>query len=473
MRWRLRSTVPPEAVLVRVFADERAAAMLPAPLGSWCARQLGRERRAARPVAAIPALGALPQRWLVAALAPPWDDASAARRQGALIGRCLAELGESTAALLAEDLPEEQRVEPWLIGLAQGAYIWDRYRRQPAPKLEEILVVGRSARWRAALRRVEVLDEALTRCRDLTNLPAEELGPAEFVAEARRWLAGSGVRLRVFDERACQRLGLRCLLTVGRASPRRPRLLRLELPGRARTCWSLCGKGVCFDTGGLNLKNAEGMQLMRKDMAGAATVLAALWACARLGPLALTLRAYLPLADNAIDGASYRPGDVLRAADGTTIEVTNTDAEGRLLLADAVCLARREGAQAILSVASLTGAALIALGRIHVPLLATDERLAERLLVAARAAGEKLWRLPLDDEHRQLLRGQHSDLVNSPSSPDAGCIVAGAFVAHFAGPVPFAHCDISPASWQPKAGERLAAGATGVLVTTLVEALCG
>jgi len=186
-----------------------------------------------------------------------------------------------------------------------------------------------------------------------------------------------------------------------------------------------------------------------------------------------TVRAYLPLVENAIGSKAFRPGDVLRAFDGTTIEVGNTDAEGRLILADAIGLARHDGAGSIVSVATLTGAALTALGRIHVPLMATDDALAERILSAGNETGEKIWRLPMDHEHRAIIRGQVAQLTNAPSGGEAGCITAGAFVAHFAGEVPFAHLDISPSCWMPRAWELGPAGATGTIVTTLARLSCG
>ena len=282
----------------------------------------------------------------------------------------------------------------------------------------------------------------------------------------------AGLRLRVLNERACAKLGMGCLLAVGRASPRRPRMLVLELPGKGSEApLAICGKGVCFDTGGLNIKTGDGMLLMRKDMGGAAAALCAL--AAATGSQRRTVRAYLPLVENAISGEAFRPGDVLRAMDGTTVEIGNTDAEGRLILADAIALARREGAGRIVSVATLTGAAMTALGRVHVPLMATDDSLADDLLGSARATGEKLWRLPLDAEHRAMVRGQVATLNNAPGGGEAGCITAGAFVAHFAGSTPFAHLDISPASWMPKPWDLGPPGATGTIVTTLARLACG
>jgi leucyl aminopeptidase len=263
-------------------------------------------------------------------------------------------------------------------------------------------------------------------------------------------------------------MGLGCLLGTGQGSHRPPCLVELAIPGKGRPL-ALCGKGVCFDTGGLDLKPEKAMALMRKDMAGAATVAAAL-AAAKARGCRRPVTAFLPLVENAIGPMAMRPGDVLTAGDGTTVEIGNTDAEGRLILADAIVRARAADAAAIVTVATLTGAALVALGRIHVPLMGTDDHLLAAIERAAAAAGERVWRLPMVDEHRQAMRGTVADLRNDGDG-EAGCITAGAFMAHFARDTPFAHLDISPASWIPKGHDLGPAGATGVMVATLVRLL--
>ncbi len=460
---------PPARIqaLVRLVEHAESLADLPPAL-----RAALEERLRQGPVAVLPTLGLLPQPVIAALRTPRWSDAVETRRRGGVLGRALTAERIASIALTA---PGMEGLPPFLHGLDQGAYVWDRYQSKPAIRLDEaVLLSPQPTAFTAQLAVAQDLAGWIARCRDLVNTPAEELGPEEFVAIARPLARANGVKLRLLDERACTRLGMGCLLAVGRASPRRPRMLVLELPGRGTDApLALCGKGVCFDTGGLNLKNGDGMMLMRKDMAGAASVMCALLAAAKVGRPQRTVRAYLPLVENSIGSRAFRPGDVLRAMDGTTVEVGNTDAEGRLILADAIALARREGAGSIVSVATLTGAALIALGRIHVPLMATDDTLAEAILGAAQATGEKLWRLPLDHEHRAIIRGQVAQLNNAPAGGEAGCITAGAFVAHFAGDTPFAHLDISPASWMTKPWELGPAGATGTIVSTLARLACG
>ena len=419
--------------------------------------------------AVLPSLGLAPTPFVALVKIPNWSDAIESRRRGGAIARMLGAERCVSAALHVPPGTNPAHVEPLLIGFDQGTYAWDRYQAKPTTRVSELTLIAPTS-WSAVAKSATTTAGWVAMCRDLINTPAAELGPDEFEAEA-RWVAkNAGLRMRVLDEEECTRLGMGCLIAVGRASPRRPRMLVLEIPGAKSTKpLALCGKGVCFDTGGLNIKTGDGMTLMRKDMGGAATVLCALAAAAVQETPTRTVRAYLPLVENAISGNAFRPGDVLRAMDGTSVEIANTDAEGRLILADAVCLARKEGAGAIISVATLTGAAMTALGRIHVPLMATDDALANGLLDSAHKTGEKMWRLPMDGEHRALNRGQVAQLTNAPSGGEAGCITAGAFVAHFAGDVPFAHLDISPTSWMTKAWDLGPAGATGTAVTTLAH----
>jgi len=419
-------------------------------------------------VAATPTLDLRPGRAMVRIPPGERDPVTWRRRGGAAARRALAVGSEHLRCDFADEVAGEDAARV-LLGAIQGGYAWDRYR--DASGLASIAVRGGAAA--ARRRRVAHLGEAMHLARDLINTPAMDMGPAQFVAAARRAAKGSGLRLRLLDERACRdaKMGALCAVGAAAAGDRRPRMLVLEGPKSARPRLALCGKGVCFDSGGLQVKSSKGMEAMRKDMGGAATVLAAMIAAARCGA-ADGVRAYLPLVENAISGPAFRPGDVLTAADGTTIEVGHTDAEGRLILADALCLARKEKARKVVTVATLTGAALIALGRIHVPLMADDDDLAAAIGAAFAAHGEKCWRLPLDDDHRKLVRSKVATLTNS-AGPDASCITAGAFLEHFAGGLPFAHLDISPASWQEGDHVLGPAGATGVAVTPLAELIAG
>lgn len=359
-----------------------------------------------------------------------------------------------------------------LVGLSQGAYTFDRYKKTPTPSLQELHLQNVPASLKSTIKEAEVFADAIAFCRDLINTPTEDMGPDEFVKAAQEAARGTGLKLAVMDEADCKKEKMGALLAVGRASHRRARMLTVEWagPGKAndKSFLALCGKGVCFDTGGLNIKMEGSMLLMRKDMGGAATVLAAMLCFAKL-KAKTRIKAYLPLVENAIGPEAFRPGDVLTVCDGTTVEIGNTDAEGRLILADAIAFAKKQGAKRIVSVATLTGAAKVALGTIHVPIMG-EHKLIAAIKRGAVSSGEKVWQLPMDEEHKKLVRGKVADLTNSDGSGEAGCITAGAFLSHFAGETPFAHCDISPASWKTAPHELGPAGATGILVTTLVDA---
>ena len=315
----------------------------------------------AKKVVCLSTLGLMPQRWLVVC-------------PGLWMGRCCygAPLGWKTGCRVAATADYECRINGlysgwclsiWLNGMVQGAYRYAEFK--PAAqraKPIEVIVPALSA---AQLKAVRALHESVTLCRDLVNRPAADLGPEEFVKEIRAQAKKVGLGCKVITEAQCKQRKAGGLLAVGAASPRRPRVLVLEWAGgRAKMPakpWALLGKGITFDTGGLQIKPGAAMELMRKDMGGGATVAAAMLALAQLrGKQAV--RAYIPLADNAIDGNAFRPGDILRMADGSTVEVGHTDAEGRLVLADAMAFARQDGCAGITTVATLTGAALIASG---------------------------------------------------------------------------------------------------------------
>ena len=414
----------------------------------------------------MPTLGTLPYPHIAVARNPDWQSAYEIRRSFGKLAMLVQAARHESLHAFVDARRKGSAAGAAAQGLCQGGYRFDRYLSTKTNVLKSISIDA--ALTAKDIKEQQIIADAIACSRDLINTPAEDMGPDQFVAAAKSYLRGSGVRVRVMDAAACKRAGMGALLAVGRASHRKPRLLILEAGPKRKSFQALCGKGVCFDTGGLGIKSSKGMLLMRKDMGGAASVLAAVGAAARLG-LKKSIRAYLPLVENSIDGNAFRPGDILTAMDGTTIEVGHTDAEGRLVLADAMCQARKEGAASICTVATLTGAAMVALGRIHVPIMGDDDKQIESIEDAAQHIGEKVWRLPLDEEHRRLMATPHADINNSGNG-EAGCITAGAFLQHFAGDVPFAHCDISPCSWQMKDHNLGQVGATGAFVHTLIEA---
>jgi leucyl aminopeptidase len=426
-----------------------------------------------RKVAVTATLGMLPYPILVAVKTP--DDAGplALGRLFGAAGRALLEEKVSTAAVVLPSKMSAGTAEAVILGLGRALYRFDRYQTRDASPMPAVRVVAPDAAWaREARRALDILDGVLL-TRDLINTPAEDMGPDELEEEARRVAKQTGMRVRVLQAARCAQMGMGALTAVGRASTRPPRLISLEYRGapRSKDVLALAGKGICFDTGGLDLKPADGMLLMKKDMGGAAALLGTALAVGRIQPKR-NLRFYLAVAENSVSGNAIRPGDILTALDGTTIEIGHTDAEGRLVLADAVALARREGATRIIDVATLTGAALIALGRIRVPMLSNDSELRARIEAAAEVAGEKVWHFPADPEYREQIQSKIADIKNVGKGREAGVIAAGLFVAHFAGDLPWAHLDISPAAWSESANDLGPEGATGVMVPTLTHVAC-
>jgi leucyl aminopeptidase len=261
------------------------------------------------------------------------------------------------------------------------------------------------------------------------------------------------------------------LLGVAQGSANPPQLIILRHRGTGdpgKPALALVGKGVTFDAGGISIKASEGMETMKGDMAGAAAVIGAMaWIAALRVPLHVV--GVIPAVENMPSGTAQRPGDIVRAMNGTTIEVINTDAEGRLILADALCYAGRLGAKRLVDVATLTGGVVVALGSVRTGFFSNDRALAERVLAAGEMAGEKLWELPLDDEYEELLKSDCADLKNTGGGKKAPAIGAARFLKHFVGDTPWVHLDINGTSLQEKEGGYQPKGATGVMTRTLIH----
>jgi leucyl aminopeptidase len=273
----------------------------------------------------------------------------------------------------------------------------------------------------------------------------------------------------VLDERRLEELGMGLLLGVARGSEEPPRLIiaRYEPAGAPKApVLGLVGKGVTFDTGGISIKPADGMERMKDDMAGGAAVIAALRAIALEG-LPIRAMAVVPATENMPSGTATKPGDVHRGASGITVEINNTDAEGRLILGDALWYAKQQGATHLIDVATLTGACIVALGKITTGLFATDGW-SEVLVQAAKRGGEKMWPMPLFDEYRESLKSEIADMLNSPGRA-GGAITAAMFLKEFVGTTPWAHLDIAGTAWAEDARPWTPKGATGAMVRTLVE----
>jgi leucyl aminopeptidase len=354
-------------------------------------------------------------------------------------------------------------------GLCLAGYSFSLRSHRPATLNRVSLVVEAPEACADALAAGLTAARATCTARDLTNTPAREKSPAWLAGRAERWLAPLGVDVRVRAERELAAEGFNAILAVGGGSARGPRLIEARwAPRGARgPRVVLVGKGVTFDTGGLSIKAADSMMQMKTDMAGGAAVLGALAAAAEL-KLPLRVTALVPAAENSVSGGSYRPDDVIRHYGGRTTEVRNTDAEGRLLLADALAYAAaRLRPDYLLDVATLTGAIRVALGTRTAGLFATDDGLASQLLAAAELAGERLWRMPLPAEYEPLVDSDIADGNNAAGSP--GSITAALFLKPFAGGLPWAHLDIAGAARASADDGEISRGGTGYGVRTLLR----
>ena len=318
-----------------------------------------------------------------------------------------------------------------------------------------------------------VVAEATTMARGWVNTPAMDQSPEVYASEIAQAAAEAGIGIDVWERARIEDEGLGALIGVAAGSDRDPRVVTLDYsPPEAGVHLALVGKGITFDTGGLSLKTAKYMEEMKDDMAGSAAVVAATIAIARLG-LPIRITCIAPLTDNAVGGDATRPGDVLRPVDGPTIEVVNTDAEGRLILADGLALARRHEPDLIVDVATLTGASKVALGHKIGAVFATDSDLAAQILEAASRAGEHFWEMPLFKEYRKQLDSNVADMKNSTGSRYGGAIAAALFLSEYVGEGPWAHLDIAgPARSRETAGEHVKGG-SGFGVRTLVELAMG
>jgi len=327
----------------------------------------------------------------------------------------------------------------------------------------------------AAARRGEIVADSVNVVRDLGNQPSNVATPTYIADRARAAAKAHGFSCEVIDRKGMERLGMGALLGVAKGSIEPPKLIILTYRGTGRrraaqAPLALVGKTITFDSGGISLKPAEHMEQMKSDMLGGAGVLAVVQAAARLH-LSRPVVGLLPATENMPSGTAIKPGDVVTAFSGTTIEVVNTDAEGRLVLADALAYAvKRYRPRAVVDVATLTGACSVALGRHAIGLLGTDSALLDRVKRSAHASGERVWELPLWDEYYEQIKSDVADLKNTGGRP-AGTITAAAFLSRFVGNTPWAHLDIAGSMWSDDARHYIAKGATGAGVRLLIQFL--
>ncbi|QGX97160.1 leucyl aminopeptidase family protein [Roseovarius faecimaris] len=357
-------------------------------------------------------------------------------------------------------LPADQ-AEVEALGWLLTGYAFDRYKDQKPPEARLIAPEGVDAA------RLEVIaaGEALTR--DLINTPASDMGPVDLEAACADLAQSHGATIEVIRGEDLLKQNFPMIHTVGRASAQAPRLIDLRW-GDAGPKLTLVGKGVCFDTGGLNLKPGASMGLMKKDMGGAATVLGLAHMIMALG-LEVQLRVLIPAVENSVSSDAFRPGDILTARNGLTVEINNTDAEGRLVLADALALGAEDAPDLMISMATLTGAARVAVGPDLAPYYADDPALVSALETAAAQVADPVWRLPFYAPYEAMIEPGIADLDNAPKGGFAGSITAALFLRRFAGDTRYMHFDIY--GWSPDAKPARPRGGVGMGARALLAAL--
>jgi len=378
-------------------------------------------------------------------------------------------------------LDAEQCARAIAEGAVMGAYRFRRYKDNSNgddPKEIATLTIVEQDRSKlnAVRRGVErgmVLGLAANHTRDMANEPANELPPAKLAERAQALATEVGLECEVLNEKQLAKLGMGGVLGVGSGSTNPPRFIILKYRGgsKADNGMALIGKGITFDSGGISIKPAAGMEAMKGDMSGGAAIIATMWAVGKLRPR-MNVTALIPTAENMPSGTAIRPGDVLRAMNGKTIEVINTDAEGRLILADAICYARREKLSPLVDVATLTGAMAVALGPGATGFMANDEGLAEAISQAGESSGEMMWRFPLIDEYGEGLKSNVADIKNT-GNRNGGAISAAKFLHFFAEDTPWAHIDMAGTDDSDKDKGIYVKGSTGIPTRTLINLVIG
>ncbi|GAB2460886.1 leucyl aminopeptidase family protein [Jatrophihabitans fulvus] len=380
------------------------------------------------------------------------------------VGAALRGLGAHARVHIAID------AEPGVLALGAllGSYAFTDYKSQPATRRLKTVTVAGGSSARAEVKRATAVAKAVTAARDLVNTPPNDLYPQVFAERARELASAQGLDVEVLDEKALKRRGFGGILGVGQGSVRPPRLVRITYrPARAKQHLALVGKGITFDTGGVNLKTAN-LTWMKSDMGGAAAAVAAIAALAEL-KVKVDVTATVPMAENMPSGSAYRPSDVLHMYGGRTVEIDNTDAEGRLILADAIVRAGEDDPDFLVEASTLTGAQLVSLGSKVIGAMG-EPAWRDTVVAAAGRAGESAWAMPLPEDLRPGLDSPVADLVNSPTERWGGMLVAGLFLKEFvpAG-LPWVHLDIAGPAWNlggphgytPKGG-------TGAAVRTMI-----
>ncbi len=399
-----------------------------------------------------------------------------ARRAAGALVRALKPKGIRSVAMFLEGSLSPDYVTAIAEGAILGGWEADRYKSDPKTGEKQIdsfsiaIPGGNRDALAPALDAGRIIAEAQNLTRNLVNEPPNKLAPADLLEAARKMSAEVGLGFEALDREAMTALGMGALLGVAQGSTNPPFLIVMKYRPSVSADGdhlALVGKGVTFDTGGISIKPSDGMEKMKYDMAGAAAVIGAMQAIAHLKP-SVPVTGYVPTVENMVNGNAQRPGDIVTSLSGKTIEVLNTDAEGRLILADAITYANRNGATHLVDAATLTGAIGIALGHHNMGAFTNNDALLQRFMAASREAGEKAWQLPLEEEYKEYLKSAFADLPNI-GGRYGGSITAAWFIREFADPTPWVHLDIASTAWLDDAKPWMSKGPTGVAMRSFVQ----
>ena len=409
-----------------------------------------------------------------------FDAAALRKTAGAALRRLKSKSIGDIAMLLEGALAGPEQVAAAVEGAILGDFESDALKsdksNQKVVNRFTALIPGGGPALEEARRRGQILADAQNLTRELVNEPANRMTPTILASRARAMAGEQGLECELLDQDRMKQLGMGSLLGVAMGSAQEPVLIVLRYrpaggAGAGGAHLGLVGKGVTFDSGGLSIKPADGMEKMKYDMAGGAAMIGAMQAIAQLKP-EIPVTALIPAVENMTGSRAQRPGDIVTSLSGKTIEVLNTDAEGRLILADALTYAKRLGCTHLVDAATLTGAIVVALGHIRVGLFASDDGLRDRVMGAAAAEGEKMWQMPLDEDYKDYLKSAFADLPNI-GGRWGGAITAATFLKEFADGTPWVHLDIAGTAWLDDAKPHMAKGPTGVGVRTFVRLATG
>lgn len=417
--------------------------------------------------------GMKPRRLLLVGLGKKKEiTAEIVRQAGGRAASHLRTSGVKTAALSTGVL-SGLKLSPsdFLEGALLGSYAYTRYKKNDDGKkqLRSLTILGRPSRQlRYGVARARAVSEAVGLARDLINTPSNDMTPTH-LAKAARSLRGRNLRVKILEKRDAERLGMGTFLSVARGSHEPPKFIVVEYRGGKGAPVVLIGKAITFDSGGISLKPADGMEKMKYDMAGGAAVLGVIKAAAGLR-LPLHVVGILPATENLPGGSATKPGDVVRSMTGTTVEVISTDAEGRMVIADAMGYARKMKPRAMVDIATLTGACSIALGNEAIAMMGNDRALIRRMEDASGRTYERVWEMPLFEEYKDYIKSDVADLKNA-GGRNGSLVTSAWFLKEFAGDVPWVHLDIAGTAWTEKDRPYQPKGATGIGVRLLLSLL--